>query len=102
MSKKLLTQVVTKLVNEYATAREYGVSLITIPDFNYSQFAEALDTSRCVQLFFLGFSKKQEQELIDTLPDRGDSVSYAFTVEQAEQSRNSGDESVFRILIIKR
>ena len=102
MSKKLLTQVVTKLVNEYATAREYGVSLVTIPDFNYSQFAEELDTSRCVQLFFLGFSKQQEQELIDTLPDKGDSVSYAFTVEQAEQSRNSGDENVFRILIIKR
>ncbi|MBE6712049.1 MAG: hypothetical protein E7580_00865, partial [Ruminococcaceae bacterium] len=102
MSKKLLTQVVTKLVNEYATAKEYGVSLVTIPDFNYAQLAQELDNSRCVQLFFLGFSKQQEQELIDTLPDKGDSVSYAFTVEQAEQSRNSGDENVFRILIIKR
>lgn len=102
MSKRLLTQVVTKLVNEYATAKEYGVSLVTIPDFNYVQLAQELDTSRCVQLFFLGFSKQQEQELIDTLPDKGDSVSYAFTVEQAEQSRNSGDENVFRILIIKR
>lgn len=36
MSKKLLTQVVTRLVNEYAAAKEYGVSLVTIPDFNYA------------------------------------------------------------------
>jgi len=48
MSKKLLTQVVTKLVNEYATAKEYGVSLVTIPDFNYAQLAQELDNSRCV------------------------------------------------------
>ena len=102
MSKQLLTQVVTRLVNEYAAAKEYGVSLVTIPDFNYAKFAQELDTSRYVQLFFLGFSKQQEQELIDTLPDKGNFVSYAFTVEQAEQSRNSGNENVFRILIIKR
>ena len=51
MSKKLLTQVVTRLVNEYAAAKEYGVSLVTIPDFNYAQLAQELDTSRCVQLF---------------------------------------------------
>lgn len=29
-------------------------------------------------------------------------VSYDFTVEKAEESRNSGDETIFRILIIKR
>lgn len=102
MSKKLLTQVVATLINEYAAAKEYGVSLVTIPDFDYVRLAHELDTSRSVQLFFLGFSKQQEKELIDALPDKGDSVSYAFTVEQAEQSRNSGDENVFRILIIKR
>lgn len=102
MSKKLLTQVVTRLVNEYAAAKEYGVSLVNIPDFNYAQLVQELDTSRCAQLFFLGFTKQQEQKLIDILPGKGDSVSYAFTVEQAEQSRNSGDENVFRILIIKR
>lgn len=102
MNKKLLTRVVTRLINEYAVAKEYGVSLVTIPDFDYSQFLDSLDISRCVQLFFLGFSKQQEQELAATLPNRGMDVSYAFTVEEAEQSRNSGDENIFRILIIKR
>ena len=31
MSKHLLTNVITNLVNEYSNANEYGVSLITIP-----------------------------------------------------------------------
>ena len=97
MKNKLLTRVVTRLINEYADASEYGVSLITIPDFDYPQFAAELDTSRSVQLFFLGFSKQQEQELTATLPNRGANISYAYTVEEAEQSRNSGDENVFRI-----
>lgn len=102
MSKKLLTKVVTNLVNEYAAAKEYGVSLVTIPDFDYAQFACSLSTSRKAQVFFLGFSKQQEQDLLSTLPNMGDSVSYYFTVEEAEASRNSGDEEVFRILFIKR
>ena len=102
MSKKLLTRVATRLVNEYATAKEYGVSLVTIPDFDYPEFADQLDTKRCAQIFFLGFSKQQEQALIDTLPNKGSNITYAFTVEEAEQSRNSGDEEIFRILIIKR
>ena len=63
MSKKLLTRVATRLVNEYATAKEYGVSLVTIPDFDYPEFADQLDAKRCAQIFFLGFSKQQEQAL---------------------------------------
>ena len=102
MNNKLLTRVVTRLINECADAKEYGVSLVTIPDFDYPQFAASLDTSRSIQLFFLGFSAQQEQELTATLPNLGVNVSYAYTVEAAEQSRNSGDENVFRILIIKR
>lgn len=102
MNRKLLTKVVTKLVNNYASAMEYGVSLITIPDFDYAQFIQGLDLSRKLQVFFLGFSSSQEQELLSTLPNMGEAVAYAFTVEAAEGSRNSGDEDIFRILIIKR
>lgn len=102
MSTKLLTKVVTNLVNEYAAAREYGVSLVTIPDFDYAQFASDLNTDRDIQLFFLGFPEQQKQDISLTLPDKGDALSYDFTVEGAEISRNSGDEEKFRILIIKR
>lgn len=102
MSKHLLTNVVIDLVNEYSKAQEYGVSLITIPDFNYAQLAKGLSSKRKSELYFLGFSSMQQNELANCLPNLGDQVKYAYSVEEAEISRNSGDEEVFRILVIKR
>ena len=37
MSKDLLSQVIIALVNEHAAAKDYGVSLVTIPDFDYAK-----------------------------------------------------------------
>lgn len=102
MSKDLLSQVIIALVNEHAAAKDYGVSLVTIPDFDYAKLACSIETNRQVQFFFLGFSKEQEASLTSSLPELSPKVSYAFTVEAAEESRNSGDENVFRILVIKR
>lgn len=102
MSKDLLSQVIIALVNEHAAAKDYGVSLVTIPDFDYAKLACSIEPSRQVQFFFLGFSKEQEASLTSSLPELSPKVSYAFTVEAAEESRNSGDENVFRILVIKR
>ena len=102
MSKDLLSQVIIALVNERAAAKDYGVSLVTIPDFDYAKLACSIETSQQVQFFFLGFSKEQEASLVGSLPELSPKVSYAFTVEAAEESRNSGDENVFRILVIKR
>lgn len=51
----LLTNVITDLVNEYSDANEYGVSLITIPDFDYAQFARGLSTRRKSELYFWDF-----------------------------------------------
>lgn len=102
MSTTLLTKVVTDLVNECSRAKEYGVSLINIPDFDYSQFARNISNKRKVQIFFLGFNDKQKEELSVQLPNLEEDVSFDFTVEAAEKSRNSGDEEIFRVLIIKR
>lgn len=102
MNKDLLSQVIIALVNEHAAAKDYGVSLVTIPDFDYAKLACSIETSRQVQFFFLGFSREQEASLTSSLPELRPKVSYAFTVEAAEESRNSGDENVFRILVIKR
>lgn len=102
MKKQLLTLVLTELVNTYILSNEYGASLITIPDFNYAQLAGHLNTNRNIHIFFLGFSEARQQELIRTLPDRDEKIAYAFTAEEAERSRNSGDESIFRLLVIKR
>ncbi len=101
MSKKLLTKIITSLVNERARAMQYGVSLINIPDFDYVRFAEGLSSTRQLELYFLGFSREAQEVLAASLPNV-DNLTYSYTVEAAEDSRNSGNEDVFRILIVKR
>lgn len=101
MSRKLLTNVVVNLVNKYAISQEYGVSLINIPDFDYSDFVAKLSDKKNTEVFFLGFSADGERELNTTLPEL-EHVKYSFSVEDAETSRNTGDESVFRVLVIKK
>lgn len=101
MEKTLLTKVITQLVNERAKAQEYGVALVNIPDFDYVSFVQGLSSDRKAALFFLGFPQTARARIESELP-QGEKLSYDFTVEKAEESRNSGDESIFRILIIKR
>ena len=101
MSNKLLTKVLTAMVNEYAQPDNYGVSLITIPDFDYSEFAKGLiSADRRIEIFFLGFSKEKSEELNNSLPSNDERISYGFSVEEAETSRNSGDENIFRVFVI--
>ena len=101
MEKTLLTKVVTQLVNERANAQEYGVALVNIPDFDYVAFALGLSSERKAALFFLGFPESA-RALIESELSQNERLSYDFTVEKAEESRNSGDESIFRVLVIKR
>ncbi len=101
MSKNLLTKIITKLVNGHAKDMAYGVSLINIPEFDYVSFVQGLNSSRSLELFFLGFSQEYQEELSANLP-KIDNLSYSFTVEAAENSRNSGNENNFRVLIVKR
>ena len=101
MEKTLLTKVVTQLVNERANAQEYGVALVNIPDFDYVAFALGLSSERKAALFFLGFPESTRARIESEL-SQNEKLSYDFTVEKAEESRNSGDESIVRVLIIKR
>lgn len=101
MSSKLLTNVIINLVNKYATSQEYGVSVVNIPDFDYVEFVSKISNKKTVEVFFLGFSEDDETSLNRTLPELNH-VKYSFSVEDAEISRNSGDEGVFRVLLIKR
>lgn len=102
MKTMLLTKVLIEQVNTKAASEEYGISIVNIPDFDYKAFVNGLSSSRHISIFFLGFSGTQSKSLIAELPEKTEAISYAFTAEEAELSRNSGDESVFRILIIKR
>ena len=97
--RKLLTEVITYLVNKKANTGEYGVSIINLSDFDYAEFAKGIDCEKHSELFFLGFSN--HEDLQSVLPVNNQ-VSYSFSVEDAETSRNTGDESRFRVLIIKR
>lgn len=101
MEKTLLTKVIVQLVNERAKAQEYGVALVNIPDFDYVAFAQGLSSERKIALFFIGFSADR-RALIEANLTQSERLTYDFAVEKAEASRNSGDESIFRILIIKR
>lgn len=101
MQNDLLTQVLTDLVSKKEAANEYGVSILNIPEFDYADFVNNLAPSRGVEFFFLGFSSDSEKEMLKQLPNKGD-FKYSFSIEQAEESRNSGDESHFRIFVIRR
>lgn len=101
MSKILLTKVVVELANKYAMSQEYGVSFINIPDFDYVDFSRKLNSNKKIELFFLGFNYEDERKLKQLLPTI-EGLTYSYRVEDAEVSRNTGDETVFRILIIKR
>ena len=101
MRTTLLTDVLIRLVNRRAATHDYGVSIINLPDFDYCSFVEGINHSQTLELFLLGFSREAEDSLRDELPAL-EGVRYAYSVEEAEASRNTGDETVFRILIIKR
>ena len=101
MSRMLLTNVAVNLVNKYIASQEYGVSLINIPDFDYAEFSSKLIDKKSIAIFFLGFTKEATDQLQATLPAL-ENVRYSFSVEEAEESRNTGDETIFRVLIIKR
>lgn len=101
MSRMLLTNVAVNLVNKYISSQEYGVSLVNIPDFDYAEFSSKLIDKKSIAIFFLGFTKEATDQLQATLPAL-ENVRYSFSVEEAEESRNTGDETIFRVLIIKR
>ena len=77
------------------------MALVNIPDFDYVSFVQGLASERKAALFFLGFPTATRARIESELP-QSEKLSYDFTVEKAEELRNSGDESIFRVLIIKR
>lgn len=101
MAAKLLTQVVTRIVNNKEKAGAYGVSILNLPHFEYAEFVQNLKGDKGKQVFFLGFTYEDENSLKGILPII-ENVSYSFSIEDAEESRNSGNEDIFRVLVIKR
>lgn len=101
MSNKLLTDVIIQLVNEEGKNDQYGVSITNLPVFDYATFVNQVKSNKKIEFYFLGFSHQDEESIRIILPTISDKTYY-FTVEEAEASRNSGDENIFRVLILKR
>lgn len=97
---KILTKVITNLVNKRAKEQEYGVSIINMPTFDYKYLLENLNKDRNATVFFLGFCPEDQEQIRKDINDI-QGVHFSFDVEKAEESRNSGDETIFRILIVK-
>ncbi|PKM78417.1 MAG: hypothetical protein CVU90_02660 [Firmicutes bacterium HGW-Firmicutes-15] len=103
MSNALLTNILVELVKEQNDNGQYGVNIINLPSFDYKQFLDGVEKSlqRRLEVFFLGFQPNEEYEILkDQIPT--EALKLCFSVEEAEKSRNSGDESIFRIMVIKR
>lgn len=95
----LLTKVIAEAISKKCNAGSFGISLINIPSVNYADLVSNISLSKKTDIFFLGFYDKE----IKTMGlDKSDNISLYYTVEEAEISRNTGDESIFRILVIKR
>jgi hypothetical protein len=103
MSNQLLTKVLVDLIKEHNDNDQYGVNIINLPSFDYIKFLDEVGRviSKKLEVFFLGFHPNEEREAIQEIVST-DSLKLSFSVEEAERSRNSGDESVFRIMVIKR
>ena len=95
----LLTKVIAEIVSKKCDDGSFGVSLINIPYVNYADLVLNISLCKKTEIFFLGFYDK---EIKDMGLKPNSNISFYYTVEEAEISRNTGDESVYRILIIKR
>lgn len=98
--QELLTRVIIQEVMEREKADSFGVSIVNLPELNFVQLAQNVKQVKQIEFYFLGFQDEQLNRLQPMLPVI-EGISYFYTVEDAENSRNTGAENVFRIHIIK-
>lgn len=96
----LLTNVIIQSVVAKEAADGFGVSIINLPELDYGLLVQGIKQSKRLEIYFLGFQRDQLVQLQGSLPQIAD-VSYFYTVEEAEDSRNNGSEDIFRVHIVK-
>lgn len=97
----VLTEVITSIANErIQQTNRFGMSIINLPEIDIQYFVENIIIKSRVELFFLGYGKERNKEIEDTIRFK-DGINAFFTVEEAEESRNVGEDCVFRIHFIK-
>jgi len=96
----LLTQAIIEIVNQRTSQDCFGMSIASLPDFDYEELVRGISTSKLLELYFLGFKQEAIQALQLRLADT-EHCKFFYTVEEAEESRNQGLEGTCRLLIIK-
>lgn len=98
--RELLTNVIIQAVIAKEKADSFGVSIINLPELDYTLLAKSIKQKKHIEIYFLGFYGAQLINIQAQLPQL-EGISYYYTVEAAEESRNLGVEGVFRIHIVK-
>ena len=97
----LLTEAIVEIVNsKQRQGNSFGVSVVNLPDIDIAMFLTGLQKRRKLELFFLGYGDARIAEITEEVSSHP-GIMTAFSVEEAEESRNLGDEGVFRIHFIK-
>lgn len=99
--KALLTEVVANIINDKSKqANGFGLSIVNLPDIDFPLLISRIHKSKTIELFFLGYEQELENTILDSISSCSSITAY-FTVEEAEASRNNGNEDVYRIHFIK-
>ncbi len=99
--KALLTETISHIVKDKLKQDNgFGVSIVSLPDIDYAEFLNSLGSSKKLEVYFLGYDTEKKKELQAEL-NATDTISLFYSVEEAEESRNLGNEETFRIHFIK-
>lgn len=97
---KLLNKIVSNQINKMIDQDEYGILIANLPSLDVNELCEFINLDKKKISFFIIGAEDNLQNSI--LSKKKEKIDISFSVEEAEESRNSGDDSVFRIIVLKR
>ena len=99
--KDLLTDVIISIVNDKLKRdNSFGISIINLPDIDFERFIASISHKKKLELYFLGYDNAAQERFRNYLPNVENCKSF-YSVEEAEESRNLGNEDTFRVHFIK-
>ncbi len=95
----LINNVLANSINELISADEYGVLISNLSRLDVLYLANELNHDKKKISFYLIGVDESEHANYEFIAN--DNISISFSVEDAENDRNNGDESIFRVIVIK-
>ncbi len=96
----LINNVLANSINKLISADEYGVLISNLPRLDILYLANELNHDKKKISFYLIGVDESERANYESIAN--DNINISFSVEAAENDRNNGDESIFRVIVIKR